>query len=92
MKTHILLALAAIAVASCSALGPSTEQIKAMEGTSSSFCLKAPGWNGSPIESHYSSFGGKSTGTGGGGGKAACGASVVEFDNNGRAAPAKAAP
>jgi hypothetical protein len=71
-------------LAACTTLGPSTEQIKAMEGTSSSFCFKSPGWNGSAIEAHYSSFGGKSTGTAGGGGKATCGASTVEFTNEGR--------
>lgn len=80
-----LLSLPLLALAACTTLGPSTEQIKAMEGTSSSFCFKSPGWNGSAIEAHYSSFGGKSTGTAGGGGKASCGASVVEFTNEGKA-------
>ena len=79
-----LTALTALTLSGCTALGPSTEQIRAMEGTSSSFCFKAPGWNGSPIDAHYSSFGGKATGTAGGGGKATCGASVVEFTNEGK--------
>lgn len=74
----------ALLLGACTALGPSAEQIKAMEGTSSSFCFKSPGWNGSTIEAHYSSFGGKATGTAGGGGKAACGASIVEFNNEGK--------
>lgn len=80
-----LLALPLLLLAACSSLGPSTEQIKAMEGTSSSFCFKSPGWNGSAVEAHYSSFGGKATGTAGGGGKATCGASTVEFTNEGKA-------
>lgn len=81
----ITVAILAGALAGCTALGPSTEQIKAMESTSSSFCFKSPGWNGSPVEAHYSSFGGKATGTAGGGGKATCGNSVVEFTNEGKA-------
>lgn len=77
----------AFLLAGCASLGPTPEQIKAMEGTSSSFCIKAPGWNGAAIDAHYSSFGGKSTGTAGGGGKATCGASSVEFTNEGKFAP-----
>lgn len=80
-----LVSVLAIALAACASLGPTPEQIKAMEGTSSSFCIKAPGWNGAPIEAHYSSFGGKSTGTGGGGGDATCGNSSVKFTNEGKA-------
>lgn len=76
----------------CASLGPTPEQIKAMEGTSSSFCIKAPGWNGAAIEAHYSSFGGKSTGTGGGGGDATCGNSSVKFTNEGRAPSSATAP
>lgn len=71
----------------CASLGPSPEQIKAMEGTSSSFCVKAPGWNGAAIDAHYSSFGGKSTGTAGGGGEATCGNSTVKFTNEGKLPP-----
>lgn len=79
------LSLFALSLAGCASLGPTPEQIRAMEGTSSSFCIKGPGWNGAAIEAHYSSFGGKSTGTGGGGGEAACGASIIKFTNEGKA-------
>ncbi len=79
----ILIAFAAL-LSGCQSLGPTPEQIKAMEGTSSSFCIKSPGWNGSAIEAHYSSFGGKSVGTGGGGGQASCGASSVTYTNEGK--------
>lgn len=72
----------------CASLGPTAEQLKAMEGTSSSICIESPGWNGAAIKAHYSSFGGKSTGTGGGGGEATCGSSVVKFTNEGKSAPA----
>lgn len=84
MRTTLLLSFL---LAGCASLGPSTEQIRAMEGTSSSFCFKSPGWNGSAVEAHYSSFGGKATGTAGGGGKAVCGNSTVEFTNEGKLAP-----
>lgn len=73
----------------CAHLGPTADQIKAMEATSSSFCFSSPGWNGSPVQAHYSSFGGKATGTAGGGGKATCGSSTVEFANEGKAQPVK---
>jgi len=82
-----LLALSLLPIVGCASLGPSPEQIKAMEGTSSSFCIESPGWNGAAIKAHYSSFGGKSTGTAGGGGKATCGGSVIEFTNEGKAPP-----
>lgn len=86
MKTHLLFAalVVLIVLSGCAAVGPTAEQMKAMEGLSSSLCIKSPGWNGAAVEVHYSSFGGKSTGTAGGGGKAACGASTVEFTNEGR--------
>lgn len=80
----ILAVLMCAALAGCASLGPTPEQIKAMEGTSSSFCIESPGWNGAAIKAHYSSFGGKSTGTAGGGGEAACGTSTVKFTNEGR--------
>lgn len=78
-------AIAAFVLGGCAHVGPSPEQMKAMEGLSSSLCVKSPGWNGSPVEVHYSSFGGKATGTGGGGGEAVCGASTAKFNNEGRA-------
>lgn len=71
----------------CPSMGPTPEQLVAMQGTSSSLCVTSPGWNGSPVQVHTASFGGKSTGTGGGGGEASCGNSVVKFNNEGRAAP-----
>ena len=83
----IVFALALLLLPACAQMGPTAEQLKAMEGTSSSLCVNSPGWNGSPVSVHYSSFGGKSTGTGGGGGSAKCGTSEVTFANEGRAAP-----
>lgn len=86
------LMVAAIGLSGCATAGLSAEQLKAMEGQSSSVCFRAPGWNGSQVEIHYTSFGGKSTGTAGGGGKATCGTSTAEFSNEGRALnPPKAA-
>ncbi len=87
MKKVALLCLVCMiaTLAACSSVGPTAEQLKAMEGTSSSICVETPGWNGAAIKMHYSSFGGKSTGTAGGGGKATCGSSTVEFANEGRA-------
>lgn len=73
----------------CAQLGPTAEQIKSMEGTSSSFCVKGGDFKGVPFEVHYASYGGKSTGTAGGGGKATCGSSVAEFSNEGKAKPAE---
>lgn len=89
----VFLALFVMALSACASLGPTPGQIKAMEGTSSSFCIESPGWNGAAIKAHYSSFGGRSTGTAGGGGKASCGTSVIEFTNEGKAGaePPKAA-
>jgi hypothetical protein len=86
MRTHTMFAALVILIVltGCAHLGPTAEQMKAMEGLSSSLCIKSPGWNGSAVEVHYSSFGGKATGTAGGGGKAACGTSTVEFANEGR--------
>src|SRR5688572_62336 len=70
----------------CAQLGPTPDQMKAMENSSSSVCIESPGWNGSPVKVHYASFGGRSTGTAGGGGEATCGSSVVKFANEGKAA------
>ncbi len=86
MRTHLLFALLLFVnvLTGCQQLGPTADQMKAMEGLSSSMCFKSPGWNGSAVEVHVASFGGKATGTAGGGGKATCGASVVEFNNDGR--------
>jgi hypothetical protein len=77
-------------LAGCTAVGPSPEQLKAMEGSQSSLCIESPGWNGSPVKVHYAAFGGKSTGTAGGGGDATCGSSVAKFVNDGRAKAASA--
>lgn len=84
-----LLSCALALLAGCATVGPTPDQLKAMDGLSQSMCFKSPGWNGSPVEVHVASFGGKSTGTAGGGGEATCGASVVKFTNEGKAAPAK---
>ena len=86
MKTILALPMLA-ALSGCASLGPSAEQIKAMEGTSSSFCFESPGWNGAAVKAHYSSFGGKATGTAGGGGEATCGNSSVKFSNEGKLPP-----
>jgi hypothetical protein len=75
-------------LAACAQLGPTSEQLKAMEGTSSSLCVESPGWNGASVKAHYASFGGKSSGTAGGGGEATCGSSTVKFTNEGKAQPA----
>jgi len=82
--TRISLCLCALALAGCSAVGPTQEQLKAMEGTSASLCIKSPGWNGAAVEVHYASFGGKGTGTAGGGGTAECGTSKITFVNEGK--------
>ena len=79
-----------LALTGCTGYGLTPEQIKEMSGAQSSACVTGASWNGSPLVVHYTFFGGKSTGTAGGGGKAACGGSVVEFTNDGKA-PAKAA-
>lgn len=84
MKT-LLAILATLMLSACSSLGPTPEQLKAMELTSSSFCITSSSWNGAPSSVHYVSFGGKSVGTAGGGGKAACGASLADFSNDGKA-------
>lgn len=86
MRTHVLFALLLLAAVlmGCAAVGPTPEQMKAMEGQSASMCFKSPGWNGAAIEVHIASFGGKSTGTAGGGGEATCGASVIKFTNEGK--------
>ena len=82
---YVIAVLVALIACACSTVGPTPEQMQAMASLSSSLCIKSPGWNGSPVEVHYGSFGGKSTGTAGGGGKATCGASVLEFTNEGKA-------
>jgi hypothetical protein len=79
--------LALFLLAGCAQFGPTAEQAKAMEGTSASNCIQSLVYG----TAHFATFGGKSTGTGGGGGKATCGASVVEFNNVGKA-DSKAAP
>lgn len=86
MKRLVIVALG-IFTASCASLGPTPAQLKAMQGSSSSLCVTSPGWNGSTVQVHSASFGGKATGTGGGGGEATCGNSTVKFNNEGRAAP-----
>jgi hypothetical protein len=73
------------AATGCAQLGPTPDQAKAMEGTSASLCVSSPGWNGSPVNAHYATFGGKASGTAGGGGKSTCGTSTVEFTNEGKA-------
>lgn len=77
--------LAGLALGGCGTMNMTPEQISAMSGTSSSLCLQTPGWNGAAVALHYSSFGGKSTGTAGGGGTAKCGNSEVTFANEGKA-------
>lgn len=89
-KEIALLAVLVVAVmltSGCASVGPSAEQMKAMEGLSSSLCIKSPGWNGAAIEVHYASYGGKSSGTAGGDGEATCGNSVAKFTNQGKAPP-----
>lgn len=88
MRLHVLVALFLLVVVltGCQQLGPSEGQLRAMEGTSTSLCFKSPGWNGSAVEVHVASFGGKATGTAGGGGEATCGSSVVKFTNEGKVA------
>ena len=78
------------ALTGCAATGPTPEQLKAMEGSQSSWCLQSPGWNGAQVSVHYVAFGGKSTGTAGGGGTAKCASSEAVFTNDGKA-PAKPA-
>lgn len=82
----ILIPLALLA--GCQTLGPTAEQIKEMKGTSSSFCVEAgPGFYTPAMAAHYTSFGGQSVGTAGGGGSATCGKSSVTFTNEGRLVP-----
>lgn len=85
MKTCLLAAVLSLLCA-CSSFGPTPEQAKSMEGSSASYCIQSLVYG----TSHYSTFGGKSVSTGGGGGKATCGSSVVEFTSDGKqAAPPK---
>jgi hypothetical protein len=79
---RLVLILMILLSAGCSSLDPAT--IKAMDGMSASVCAQTPGWNGSPMNVHVATFGGKATGNAGGGGKATCGSSVVEFTNEGK--------
>jgi hypothetical protein len=81
----LLLIVAALLLAACGTLGPTEGQMKAMEGSSMSMCFESPGWNGAAVKVHITSFGGKATGTGGGGGEATCGSSTVKFNNEGKA-------
>lgn len=83
---HLLLFVIAL-LTGCAQLGPTAEQIDKMKGTSSSLCVSSPGWNGSNVSVHYASYGGKSTGSAGGGGEATCGSSTVKFNNEGAAPP-----
>jgi hypothetical protein len=82
-----LAALLALSLSGCASINP--EVIKSMETQSGSLCVTGPSWNGSSLQVHYASFGGKSTGTAGGGGEATCGTSTVKFDNQGRKEVAK---
>jgi hypothetical protein len=78
MKTTII---AALLLSGCAQFGPTPEQAKSMEGSSASYCLQSLIYG----VSHYTTFGGKSVGSSGGGGKAVCGSSTVEFNNEGKA-------
>jgi hypothetical protein len=87
MKTLLVLC---VFLSACASIGPTPEQLKAADGLSTSMCFKSPGWNGSSVEVHVATFGGKSTGSAGGGGEATCGASTAKFTNEGKAEkPAK---
>lgn len=87
MKTLLSLVFLAL-LAGCQTLGPSAEQIKEMRGTSSSMCVEmGPGFYTPATAVHYTSFGGQSVGTAGGGGTATCGKSSVTFANEGRLPP-----
>lgn len=83
MKT--ITALFAIFLSGCSTMNLSPEQMKAMSESQSSVCFQGPGWNGGTVSLTYSTFGGKSTGTAGGGGTVECGAAKVTFTNDGKA-------
>lgn len=72
-------------VAACASVGPTADQMKAMEGVSASLCVESPGWNGAAVKVHYASFGGHSVGTAGGNGEVTCGSSTVKFTNEGKA-------
>lgn len=85
MKT-CLLAAVLLSVCGCSSFGPTPEQAKSMEGSSASYCVQSLVYG----TSHYTTFGGRSVSSGGGGGKAVCGSSTVEFASDGKAPqPAK---
>lgn len=87
MKTLLLL-LVVVLLAGCQTVGPSAEQIKEMRGTSSSMCVEmGPGFYTPAASVHYTSFGGQSVGTAGGGGVATCGKSSITFTNEGRLPP-----
>jgi hypothetical protein len=87
MKKMFMALVATLALYGCAGYGLTPQQISAMSGAQSSACVNGASWNGSPLVVHYTFFGGKSTGTAGGGGKATCGGSAVEFVNEGKAAP-----
>lgn len=80
--------LLTLVLVGCAGPGLTPEQLKSLEGQQMSICTMFPAWNGSQASQHYVSFGGKSTGTAGGGGEASCGASIAKFTNEGRAAKA----
>lgn len=87
MNRTLLCCIFAALLAGCAGFGLSAEQIKELSQSQSSVCVHAPAWNGSAADLHYTFFGGKSTGTAGGGGKSTCGNSVAEFTNEGKLQP-----
>ncbi len=88
MKRILAVIAACVLLGACQTLGPSAEQIKEMKGTTSSMCVEmGPGFYTPAMAVHYTSFGGQSVGTAGGGGVASCGKSNVTFANEGRLPP-----
>lgn len=83
---RMLLALPLFLLAACASITP--EQISAMASQSGALCVTGATWNGSPASVQYTSFGGKSVGTAGGGGVAECGAAKFTFNNEGKVQPA----
>ena len=81
--------LFAVLLTGCANLTP--EQIQAMSGQAGALCVTGATWNGSPMSVQYTSFGGKSVGTAGGGGVAECGAAKFTFNNEGKVQPAQPA-
>lgn len=82
---NVTKALILLLLSGCAGYGLTSEQITAMSGAQSSACVNGASWNGGPLVVHYTFFGGKSTGTAGGGGEATCGGSTVKFTNEGKA-------